>query len=261
MRLSRFATVALVLSSMGCLDDLDVPDTKAGFITIDLISTGGDAYAARPFGVFYDETNLRFNRAEPGQCNVVPYFSDDTQFTPGKTMNVGATVAVSLPTGTDELVVAEEFDFTYYRTVTTSGIALTPGDTMTFTIPGGDGFPEATIADATPEPFTFGDVGVPEESAPIPLTWTPATIDGSIINFSLRFADDFSNGEVNRQVSCWFADDGAGEIPATHTDGWIRSQGDIRQVVVTRLRSKIVELSEDVSLTMVSTLAVPTPTL
>lgn len=258
MRLSRFALAALALSSMGCLEGIDPPDGKAGFITIDIRSTSGDAYATRPFGVFYDETSLHFNRATPGRCAILPFTESAPDFNAGKTMNVGESVITTLPTGTDELLPAREFDFTIYRAANLGGIALVPGDTMSFTIPGGEGFPAAMIADATPEPFTFAEVPVPEVAADMDISWTPPTIAGSIINFSLRFADDFSEGPVNRQITCWFEDDGADQIPASYMDGWIRAKNGERSVTATRLRSKVVQLADDIDLTMISTLSVPT---
>lgn len=261
MRLSRFAVAALAVSSLGCLDGLDTPDGKAGFITIDVLSTGADAFAVRPFGVFYDETNLRFDRPSPGRCAILPYFDEDPQFNSGKTMNIGESVATSLPTGTDELLPTTEFGFTFYRNQNAGGIPLVPGDSMSFTITGGEGFPATSIVDATPEAFTFSAVGVPEVAEAIPLSWSAPTIEGSIINFSLRFADDFSEGPVNRQITCWFEDDGADEIPRSFVDGWIRAKNDERSVSATRLRSKVVQVGDDIALTMVSTLSVPTDPL
>lgn len=258
MRLSSLAIAALALISTGCLDGLDTPQGKAGFITLDIQSTSGDAYATRPFGVFYDETSLRFNQATPGRCAILPFVDEDPDFNSGKTMNVGESVTATLPTGTGALVPATEFNFTFYRASDAGGIPLVPGDTMAFTIPGGDGFPAAMIADATPEAFTFSDVDVPEISETIDIAWTPPTIAGSIINFSLRYADDFSEGPVNRQISCWFTDDGADQIPGSFMDGWIRAKDGVRYVSATRLRSKVVQLADDINLTMIATLSVPT---
>lgn len=258
MRLSSLAIAALALLSTGCLDGLDTPDGKAGFITLDILGAGVDEYAVRPFGVFYDQTSLRFNRATTGQCATLPYFDSDATFNAGKTMNVGANIATSLPTGASELLPTREFNFTFYRTTAAGGISLVPGDTMSFTITGGEGFPATSIADATPEPFTYADVAVPVEPEPIALEWTPPTITGSIINFSLRYADDFANAEVNRQITCWFEDTGSAVIPASFTDGWIRAKDDLREVSATRLRSKVVQVADDVELTMISTLSVPT---
>ncbi|HET8769523.1 MAG TPA: hypothetical protein VFM71_00940 [Gemmatimonadaceae bacterium] len=258
MRLSSLAIAALALISTGCLDGLDTPQGKAGFITLDVLAAGVGEYAVRPFGVFYDETSLRFNRATPGQCAILPYFDDDAQFNAGKTMNVGENIVTSLPTGANELLPATEFNFTFYRTTAAGGIPLVPGDTMSFTIIGGEGFPATSIADATPESFTYADVPVPTVPEPITLEWTPPTVAGSIINFSLRYADDFANAEVNRQITCWFEDTGAAVIPASFTDGWIRAKDDLREVSATRLRSKVAQVADDVELTMIATLSVPT---
>lgn len=261
MRLSRLALAALALSSMGCLEGLDTPDGKAGFITVDLQSTSGDAYATRPLGVFYDETSLRFNPAVPGRCAELPFFDDDPDFNAGKTMNVGESVVATLPSGTGTLLPTTEFDFTFYRASDAGGIPVVPGEVISFAIPGGDGYPAAMIADATPEVFTFADVPVPLVAQDIDITWTPPTTEGSIINFSLRFADDFSEGPVNRQISCWFTDDGADQIPASFMDGWIRARDGVRYVSATRLRSKVLQVEDDVELTMISTLSVPTESI
>lgn len=243
---------------MGCLEGLDTPDGMAGFITVDIQSTGGGGFATRPFGVFYDETDLFFNRATPGSCALLPYSDEAPDFNGGKTMNVGESIATTLPTGTHELVAEVDFGFTFYRAGNAGGIALVPGDTMTFSVPGGDGFPAATIAEALPQTFTYADVQVPEVRGPIALSWTAPTLEGSIINYSLRYADDFATGEVNQQISCWFEDTGTAEIPASFVDGWIRSKDDLREVFVTRLRSKVVQIEEDVELTMIATLMIPT---
>lgn len=243
---------------MGCLKGLDTPDGKAGFITVDLLSTSGDAYVTLPLGVFYDETSLRFNPAVPGRCADLPFFDDDPDFNGGKTMNVGESVVATLPSGTGTLVPTTEFDFTFYRASNPGGIPVVPGDVMSFAIPGGEGFPAVTIADAVPEAFTFEDVPVPLVAQDIDITWTAPTVTGSLINFSLRYADDFSDGAVNRQISCWFEDDGADEVPSSFMDAWIRARDGVRYVSATRLRSRFVQVEDDVELTMISSLTVPT---
>ena len=153
-------------------------------------------------------------------------------------MDAGDQITLTVSGNGDALTPVASGPFRQYELDLAPGLVLVPGDTLEFGIPGrASGFPASVIRVRTAEAFDHNVIPVaPEPDVDIDLTWDAPSEPGSIISFSLRYANSASNGLLNEQVLCVFDDDGAATIASSFLTGWRSAQDDIRATIVTRLR-------------------------
>jgi hypothetical protein len=127
-------------------------------------------------------------------------------------------------------------------------------------IPGRAGsYPAVGIKVRSAEVFDHSPVPVPAEGEDITVTWDPAAEPGAIMSFSLRYAVSPSEGVLNQQLFCGFADDGTHTFPAAMLAGWRNSLLDTREVKATRLRYNEVTVDARTRVAFISTFSRPTP--
>jgi len=241
----------------GCVETLDPPNGRFGAITAAAFDAGAANYAMRPEAAFYDETDLSYVPFPTDTCLLASYFPTTSVSTGSlRFMNAGDFLQASVSGRTDSLRPVANINVPIYRTPSAGGIPYVPGDTLTIVIPGA-AFPASAISMRTAEAFTHGAIGIPAEGQPLSLTWTPATVSGSQMTFSLRYANSVATAGLNEQVFCSFVDDGAATVPAIFLTGWVNALGEQRETRATRIRSREVTVDARTKLSLLSTFSQP----
>jgi hypothetical protein len=223
--------------------------------------TSGAGYTTSPAIAFYRVTSATFVTTVGVQDTcVAASFSETTSSGTSNAASIsgGSWVVVKLGNRTDTLRrTAGSTDMSYHPESAT-GIAYTPGDSMTFIISGdANGFPASTFSGKTAEAFTLNPVTVPAAGSPIQATWSVPDAANSAMAMSFRFAAG-GGTTLNRQISCTFVDDGAATVPASLAGDWIAAT--TRSVVAQRNRTIYEQVSVPLSyFNIVSTYTVPTP--
>lgn len=259
MRPRLVAALAALLGTTACLDPLEVPNGRIGMIVMDTYEMGPD-YVVSPIATFYHRTNSTFKPATADSCFISP-FNSGGQTIALETMDVGDALSINLPGTTETLTPITEFGYTYYHFEPAAGIQMTPGDTVEVQVPGRTGaYPPVNIRVRSAEVFDHSAIPVPADGEDIAVTWDPAPLPGAIMSFSLRYAVAPSEGLLNQQLFCAFADDGAHTIPWGLLAGWRNSILDTREVKATRMRYSEVTVDSRTQLAFISTFSRPTPT-
>lgn len=250
------AASSLLLSACEIFND-DSTDIDTGVITVDTYTDGGAGFQVFPLAIFYRDADLTFNLPELNTCRVLRYVPDnDDQVANFPTMNVGASIQAALPGGTADLVANSNFGVTVYRPDVVMPHA--PGDTLRIVVPSNDQFSASTIAVRTAEAFTLGPVGTTETNQNLTVEWTAPPEPGAFMQLALRYETETSQGGLNEQTVCMFADTGEGVIFAGNLVGWNNAMNDNREAVATRIRSRVVEVNSTKRLIAISTFTVPT---
>jgi hypothetical protein len=262
-RLSLFlACASLVIIVAGC-DALT--STSGGGTPVMLVllnaRTKGATFTTNPVSNFYRVGSANFSSANSAtdSCRLSSY---DPNAVPAPitatSIGGGAYVAVMLSGRTDTLRKVSATDLTY-RLATSAGMVFTPGDTITFTVPGDvSGFPGVSLQGRTAEPFTLSPIVVPTAGQPMTMTWTAATDANAAMIVSLRYNNGTGTG-LNAQIFCDFKDDGSGTVTSALIAPWAASA--TREVFVQRLRTALIIVSGayDSYFNMISTYDLPTP--
>ena len=258
-RLRSFAILALVVLAAACVDTLEPSKNRFGLVTYAAFTDEVRGYVMDPEAVFYDQTDLRYTPPPADSCVVAAYTPPVLVGSSFPTMSAGEALVSRVGAQRDTLRGAVEFGAFVYRPVRRTGIPFTPGDTVTVEIPGSPtGFPAATVILRTAEAFTADSIGIPETAeANLPLAWTAAPVSGSLMTVALRYGNAFSNGQLNEQVFCGFADDGSATIRAELLTGWRNAAPGLRESRMIRLRSRELEIDDRTTLTVLSSFARP----
>jgi hypothetical protein len=259
---SLLVAAAVSLAVAGC-DALT--STAAGGNPVMLVylnaRTKGTGYTTNPVGNFYRVGSATFSSAASASdsCQIAPY--DPNAVNPPVTAEAiggGAYVAVNVPGHTDTLRKVSTSDLTY-RLGSAAGLTFTPGDSITFVIPGdATGFPAVTVQARTSEAFVFNPIVVPPTGQAMALSWTAASDANAAMLVSLRYNNGLGTG-INNVVFCDFKDDGTGTVPPDMVAAWAASA--TREVFVQRLRTSLVSVggSNTSYFNMISTFDIPTP--
>lgn len=249
--------LAVAALSAACIDPLETSNGRFGAITAAAFDGGAANYTMRPEAAFYGETDLSYEPFTSDTCLLAQFFPNSTTINGSlRFLDAGDRLLTSVSGRVDTLVPVSNIGLRIYQSPNAGGIPYTPGDTLTITIPGA-AFPASAISVRTAEPFTHSAVGVPVADEPLSLTWTPATVAGSQMTFSLRYANSFSTTGLNEQVFCSFVDDGAATVPAAILGGWINALNAQRQTKATRIRSREVTVDARTRLSLLSTFSQP----
>jgi hypothetical protein len=262
MRFRIPALLAVAVLVTACLDPLPTPNGRYGTVTVPTYDAGGGLYAMRPEAAFYDKTDASYEPFPSDTCIITNYSPNSGVSGNVLLLDAGPFIFSSIGGRIDTLAPLPGLAIRYYRGTLTNGVPFVPGDTMAVTIPGATpGFPAAAISVRTAEAFTHGTIGIPAADAVLDLTWTPAPETGSIMTFSLRYANAFSTTGENEQIFCSFVDDGAAVIPAGYLQGWRTALNDVRSTRVVRVRSRQIDIDARTRLAIISTFARPVNTL
>ena len=213
---------AALLAGAACkaLDSLITVKLSAPIATISMnAQASGAGFVTSPGAFFYravDNTEVQFTTvaAPADSCHVRQFGGQfalpiDTLPTAASPIDAGAYVSMRLSGRTDSLL-PPSAQSVGYRLAGLHRRPFVPGDTVTFAIAGNSsGFPSSTVSMMTAEAFTMPSPRFPESGQPLFLTWTPATMPGSVMNFTI----DFFIGPQRYQIYCQFADDGTAQIP------------------------------------------------
>ncbi len=262
MHLRPFAvTVAvLALSLTSCIKATDnSAGTPVGIMTMNA-RTKGAGYVTYPVLNFYSARSAVFTeaRSRTDSCIKTAYAPSSTDPNAGVTqISGGIAIAINVSGRADTLRKISTIGQTYTLS-TTSGLAFSPGDSITISIPGDlAGFPRATFTSRTAEPYTFGPVIVPPVGSPIPLTWSAANDLNSAMLVMLRYSST-NNGALDTQIFCDFADTGVASVPAALAAPWAASG--TRTVFTQRLRTLVAQPSgSSAFFNLTSTFDLPTP--
>ncbi len=258
MRLRILTCLGLAITVTACVDQLDTPDGRFGSISVTAFDGGGIGSVLNLEAAFYGETDLEFAQPASDSCFTAQYFETNAINTNLRYLNVGEFVRVRTGTRVDSMFPISGLPVRVYQTARTRGIPYTPGDSVYVDVEGsGNAFPQASISVKTSEPFTNDAVGVPAEGVDLTLNWTPAPAPGSLMTYSLRYANAFSAGTKNEQLFCAFVDDGSATVPAAFLVGWRTALNNNREAMVVRLRTRQLELDSRTKLLIASTYSQP----
>lgn len=256
-RLPVVALLALVAGA--CIDTLAVPDARYGVMSIPTF--GGDLQPTvmAPETIFYDKTDLRFTVPKADSCFVTAYSAGGTVNTQSFTLDAGDYLIQTVGGRTDTMPPFYAGNLIVYRPPSGRVIPFVPGDTLTVQVPGAPGgFPAVSANIRTAEAFTYDSVVTPSTGQPMTLRWTTAPVAGSLMTFTLRYANPFSaDGLPNEQIFCAYTDDGTGTIPDDFLSSWRQAAPSSRSVRAVRLRSKEIVIDSRTRFAIVSTYGVP----
>ena len=257
MRLRAFPLLAFAVFATACIKGLETPEGRFGAISVPAWDNDAAGYVMAPEAAFYGKTDLTFAPFTTDTCLVAGY-SPTASVTPGLvTLNAGNFLFTQIGTRTDTLAPIPNINIRVYVPLRSTGIPFIPGDTLSITIPGTTSWPASAISVRTAEPFTHDTILVPAADSSLHVTWTAATVPGSLMTFSLRYANAFSNTGLNEQVFCSFIDDGSATIATDYLNGWRTALGDERATRVVRTRWKEVILDDHTRISMTSSFARP----
>ena len=198
---------------------------------------GDDSYFTSPSAIFIQGTGIGLSSTQVGQegCVIRDVVGS------GGALNVeyldaGATISARFdgPTANMPRTVGE--GRIEYETPDGLELAFTPGEVITFEIPGAPGgFPQRIVSARTAEAFTASPITLPTNTTDnMPLTWTdvPATA-GSAMFYAIRYSS-LGSTTLDREIACVFQDDGSALIGATLLSEF--RQSSIRQATAQRAR-------------------------
>ena len=254
------AAVVFVLTGCDALSTQATAGTPVMLVSLNA-RTKGAGYTTNPVSNFYSVGSASFSSANSAtdSCRLGTY---DPNALPAAitatAIGGGAYVAIKVSGRSDTLRKVSVTDLTY-RLSTAAGILFTPGDSITFTVPGdGNGFPAVSLQARTAEPFTLSPIVVPPAGQAMTMTWTTATDANAAMLVSLRYNNGSGTG-LNAVVFCDFKDDGSGTVSAALVAPWAAST--TREVFVQRLRTGLIQVTGafDSYFNMISTYDLPTP--
>ncbi|MEY4007523.1 MAG: hypothetical protein RLZZ467_550 [Gemmatimonadota bacterium] len=255
----RSLPLAVLALTTACVDTLEIPNARYGVVSVVTYQDDLAGTVMAPEATFYDRTDLRITPPAADSCNFAAYTPTQNVNTNSFTLGAGDYLLSTIGARTDTLRPYFVGNLAIYRPPTGRTIPFTPGDTFSLVVPGAeDGFPAITSNIRTAEAFTHAPVEPPAEGQPLQLSWTAAPQPGSLMTFSLRYANAFSlDGTPNEQVFCGFTDDGSGTIRPEFLEFWRNAPATSRSVRVIRLRVKEVQIDSRTRLAFVSTYGVP----
>lgn len=260
--LGALTILASALTLGACIDTLEPSVNRFGLVTYPTSQDEARGYIMDPEAVFYDRTDLQYTPPATDSCVVQAYAPPLTAGSSFLTVSAGEFLVSAVGTQRDTMRAATEVGALVYRPTRRTGITFTPGDSVRLEIPGTPaGFPRAAVTLRTAEAFTFAPVDPTAAlDQDLDLSWSPAPVPGSLMTVALRYANARSNGPVNEQVFCGFADDGRATIRADLLAGWRANAAGLRETRFIRLRSVELRLDDRNTLTVLSSFSVPTPT-
>ena len=240
-RRSRILLVlALAAAGVGCRDILDAEKSNYAIINIETLKTGTTTYGARPTGLFFNGGGVFLTSSIVGRDScIIQRYPPDIETPRLDYLSAGANVVVKFnrPQTQGLLTPRSQSGVDSYVMAEGTSIPFVPGDTVTVEIPGAENGIEATTVTArTAEAFTPATLTLPASNqTDVPVSWTPGAtaIPGSAMFYSLRYAAPATT-ILNREIGCFFIDDGSATIPFEVLFDFREST--VRSVQATRVR-------------------------
>ena len=214
LRLAGVLAVALLLAACKALEPEPV---KVALLSVPTEDTG-DGYASAPIAFFIQGTGIGLSTTLVGNegC-VVRRLTTGTGNQDFDYIDAGPSITARFDGPAATLTKVTANGRTTYELPAGTSLSFTPGQTITFSIPGAaGGFPASLVGARTAEAFTAGPVTLPAStSEDMTVTWTPVPeIAGSAMFYSIRYSSPGMT-QVDREIACVFRDDGTGVIGST----------------------------------------------
>ena len=207
--------VAAIVATAAC-DAFDVEQIQVALLNVPT-EEGDEGYRTSPSAIFIQGTGIGLSSSQVGQEGCVDRdFSGSGGSFNFEYIDAGASISArfdgpeaTMPRSTAEGRIT-------YDTPEGLELAFTPGQTITFNIPGAaGGFPQRLVAARTAEAFTAGDITLPTNTSEnLTLTWTDVPeVLGSAMFYSIKYSSGGSTS-LDREIACVFSDDGTGVVAA-----------------------------------------------
>jgi hypothetical protein len=212
--------LALVIATVGCRDILQAEKSNYAILNIETVATGPTTFGAIPTGLFFNAAGVFLSSSfvSRDSCLIQAYPADITNPTLDYLdAGTGVIVKFNRPQTQGTITPRTQSGVTTYRLPDgTPAIPFVPGDTVTVEIPGGaNGLSPVTATARTAEAFTPSAITLPASNQQdVNVTWTPGatTVPGAAMFYSLRYAAP-ATPVINREIACFFVDDGSATIP------------------------------------------------
>lgn len=252
MTLSRFAALAIAGAALtGCISTEPIPTQDYGFVVLVGESDGAGGHTiADPLAYFLRTSRIGISEAGATRDNceigAIPPSSDPVPGLPY--LDAGSQVTVVTTGSPFNLPKVTAPNSILYKL--TGSFGLTPGGSVSASVPGADGgFPAMAVTGTAATSFTFSEIPVGEGINDIDLTWTaPPQAGRTSMNVSLRYADDSQT--LNQQIFCSLVDDGSYTVEPLLADRWLNADADLREAHFERVRIEL-EADADTKSTLV----------
>jgi hypothetical protein len=260
-RCSMMVAAVVLVASCNLDSSLDFSSERNyAFVTIPGAQRSTGEYRTQPTAEFFRGSigTIPNSSVIPDTCGLNPNFTETSSPLTGLTdLTAGASITLEFDSGTETLLPEPYQGRTRYELPADASAPYTPGDSVVVTIPGG-AFPATTLEAKTAEPFTITGLSTPAAGENMQLQWTPADDNQSGMIISLRYAAPGTGSALNREVRCFFVDNGADSVPTRFAQLWASPTVTRREAVATRLRTRIVSVSGALA-EVISFFQVPTP--
>ena len=233
-RLAGSATFILVAASCS---SLEVEPVQIALISVPTTRTEAGGFTTAPYASFIEGIGNGLSSTVVGQegCVTRAYTggSGNQSF---DYIDAGTAITARFDGPDGSLTKVVDGARIRYQLAAASALAFTPGQTITFQIPGAEGgFPARLVAARTAEAFTPSAITLPANTADdLTVTWTPVPeVAGSAMFYSIRYSSPGMT-VVDREIACVFRDDGSGVITAAMFNEF--RQASIRQAFAQRAR-------------------------
>lgn len=254
-RLRVFALVTLGLGTAAC-DSLEVNDNQFAVLFVPSVRLDDGSYAADPTAVFFQASGVRLSSTVVGTEGCLLQAIQPVGTNDFPRIDAGDAIDVTLAE-TDALLTpyAVGTDISY-QLPDGESIPFTPGDQITFSIPGAPGgFPARVVTARTVDAFTPSSITLPASTAnDMTVTWSPPSgTPGTAMFYSFQFSAE-NSGVLDREIACVFHDDGSGVVPAAALPGFRAS--DVRTIIAQRARIVVEQLGDAIT-HVTTTLSMP----
>jgi hypothetical protein len=247
-RLIAALAVIVALSACNLSTDLDPDRVDVGIALVPIEDQGG-VFRALPTVQFAENALISIEQSTArGDACVGPL-----AINPGggggavEFIDAGPQLGWQTATSTTNLVKLVNGTVITYAAASAQGIAATPGEPVTITVPGADpGFPAMTVNARLAEQVTgIGPVNpVPGAGQGLALQWTAATVATDSVKMEVRIQYALSGSTPTEEVLCRVDDDGSHTVPDGQLFGWRNASDASRRVIFSRFRSVIIVQTE-----------------
>jgi hypothetical protein len=214
-----FVFLGVVAALVGCRDILKAEKSNYVIINVETLKTGATTYGARPSGLFFNAAGIFLSSSFVSRDScIIQRFPPDITNPNLDYLDAGDGVLVKFerPQTQGTLLPHSQGTVESYVLPEGTSIPFVPGDTVKVEVPGnGETLEPVTIVARTAEVFTPGALTLPgSNQTDMPVSWTPGAtaVPGSAMFYSLRYAAPATT-TLNREIACFFVDDGSAAIP------------------------------------------------
>lgn len=233
-----------------------------GFVNANATKTSAGDLRVAPTGVFFRGVVSQLPNAafRPDSCDPARAYTPSTNTLTGvRYLDAGESVGLTLGGSSSTIPRISNSGVTTYQLAAGSTLGYRPGDSVVFRVPGATGgYPAVELRGKTAEALTVQPL-TPPTTGYMQFRWGAASDTNSAIFLQLLWAPAGGSGALSREIRCAFRDDGVDSISLGQYQEWATATNVKREVVVTRLRTILKEVSGG-AIHFISTFQVPTPT-